>query len=95
MKLRLHNTFHNKEAVIAIKDKYCCAKFGDTFDPIQELQFEIYNDGRDAKYAKRKYNEIKKKVCCGSNSDCSCIISVWLRSHILIEEIIGNNEMKG
>lgn len=66
MKIQVWNKFHDRDAVISVKDCYDVT----SLDPLSALDYEVYQGGDDAPYARRKLAEIKRKVC-GAN-DCQC-----------------------
>jgi len=66
MKIKIKNSFHNTEAMIAIKKRYRKPEWS----IMANLDLEIYCKGDDDPYAKRKLWEIKDELC--GSSDCSC-----------------------
>lgn len=70
MKVSLYNKFHNKEAVVSIKKSFCVKSETKACDPLAMLDYEVYSNGNEKKYAIRKLKEIKDKLC-GSDS-CQC-----------------------
>lgn len=70
MKVALYNKFHNKFITVSIKDEYCKHSEFRACDPLAMLEYEVYDDGSDKKYAQKKLREIKDKTC--GSSDCHC-----------------------
>ena len=68
MKIKVQSKFHGREAVVIVKDRYK----DKSIDVLGRLDYEVYNDGKDTLYAKRKLAEIKRKVC--GSSGCQCMI---------------------
>jgi len=69
MKIMVDSKFHGREAVVTVKDIYKDESIG----VLGRLDYEVYNEGDDAIYAKRKLAEIKQKVC--GSKDCQCRIT--------------------
>ena len=61
-KYKIENGFHKTEKIVSIKDTYILPEM----DILEALQYEVYADGDDKKYAKRKISQI---YCTG---DCAC-----------------------
>jgi len=70
MKVTISSSFHGRELTVNIKNHYK----SESFDPVAALDYEIYDRGRDAKYAQRKIREIKAALC--GSSDCQCGFNV-------------------
>ena len=70
MEKTVYSKFHGREAIVAIKDRYCIREE----DALAELNYEVYAGKEDAPYARRKLAEIKRKVCGGM--DCKCAIFI-------------------
>lgn len=69
IKVLIKNQFHNTEKVFSIKSLY----FGDDpdFDALTSLEYQIYTNGDDVEYAKKKQAEIKDALC--GQTDCRCV----------------------
>lgn len=71
MKLKVYSKFHGKEGLVNIKERYRTDSFEDA---LAMLDYEVYNGGSDALYARRKLAEIKRLVC--GALDCKCPIFI-------------------
>jgi hypothetical protein len=71
VKLYVSNSFHESYCYFYVKDSYNTE--GMTADDIlKSLDYMVYSNGDDARYAKRKLKEIRNELCLGGKG-CKCV----------------------
>ena len=71
MRVEIRSPFHGTTITTNVKPAY--GRDG-SVDILSALEYESWNHGPDADYARRKLAEIKRGLC--GRSDCNCIFVV-------------------
>ena len=66
MKKTIYSEFHDTEKIFNFKPSYCTG----SLDVLSALDYEVYSQGPDRAYAKRKLAEIKRVLC--GHAECQC-----------------------